>query len=170
MTMQRSALVVFLVLCALCVAHALYFYPQLPDTVASHFGARGEPDNWSGKGTFLGLHLVVMVVTAVTFLGIAWGVPHMPDDMVNLPNKAYWLAPERRQETFGFLSGAFLWFGSATLLLLLDTAHQSFRVHLGRAPALQHAWLSLGLYVGFTALWCVGLAVRFLRTKNREEA
>ncbi len=81
--------------------------------------------------------------------------------MINLPNKDYWLAPERRDETFAILSRRFLWVATATLLLMLDIFHQAFRVHLGKAASLEHPVFSLVLYVVFTILWSIGLIGKF---------
>lgn len=32
------------------IALPLYYYGSLPDTIPSHFGSDGTPDDWSGKG------------------------------------------------------------------------------------------------------------------------
>jgi len=100
---------------------------------------------------------------AVLFPGIGIIVRKIPANLMNLPNKDYWLSPERKQETVAVLSRQFLWFGSATLLLLLDMMHQTFRVHLGKAQALEHPWTSIVAYVVFTTAWSIGLIVKFAR-------
>ncbi len=161
--MKRLPLIVFLVLCVLCVAQALYYYPQLPERVASHFGASGQPDGWSTKQSFLGIYLFTVGLVAVLFLGVQFGMSRIPTTLINLPNKDYWLSPERRQGTFDFMAGYFPWFASATTLLLLDVFHQSFQVNLGRAEALAHPVLSISVYVAFTAVWTIGLIVKFAR-------
>jgi uncharacterized membrane protein len=161
--MRRMPLIVFLVLCALCVAQALYYYPQLPDKVASHFGASGQPDSWSTRNFFVAFYLMAVGFTASMFLAIHFGMSKMPASLINLPNKDYWLSPERRQQTSGFMSRQLLWFGCATLLLLLDIFYQSFQVHLGRAEGLSHPMLSLGLYIGFSVVWSIGLMIKFSR-------
>jgi hypothetical protein len=100
---------------------------------------------------------------AVLFPGIGLILRKIPTSMINLPNKDYWLSPERKQETIAVLSRQFLWFGSATLLLLLDIFHQSFRVHLGQAQTLEHPMASIVGYVLFTTLWSIGLIAKFMR-------
>ena len=163
---NRIAIAVFLFLSAACIVHGLYYYPQLPDVVASHFGAAGKPDAWSGKGAFLAVYLISAGMNALIFLGIVFGIQTMPTSMLNLPNKEYWLSEERRQETFQFFTQYFMWFGSATCLLLLDVFHQTFMVHLGNASTLRHPWLSIGLYLGFSFAWCIGLFIRFFRKRE----
>ena len=161
MTMRRLPLITFIVLAILCVAQAEYYYPLLPDTVASHFNGAGQPDAWSSKGTFVGIYLLVVVAITVLFLVISYAFPKIPPFLINLPNKDYWLSEERRRDTLSFLSGHFLWFASATLLLLLDIFHQAFKVHLGRAGALPHPILSLGLYLAISTIWCIWLFLKF---------
>lgn len=163
MKIHGISLILFTLLLLLCLGHAAYYYPLLPDRVASHFGASGQPDAWSGKESFMKIYLMVIVFMAGLFPGIGLIMRRVPADLMNLPNKDYWLSPERRRETIDVLSRQFLWFGSATLLLLLDIFHQSFRVHLGKAQALEHPWLSIVTYVVFTTFWSVALIVKFMR-------
>ena len=49
MKAQRGVSLALLVLAALQIA---YFYPQLPDTVASRFDGAGRPNGWAPKGAF----------------------------------------------------------------------------------------------------------------------
>ncbi len=161
--MRKISLMVFTILLLLCLGHAAYYYPLLPDRVASHFGASGQPDAWSSKGSFVMTCLVVVAFIAVLFPGIGLIVRKMPAGMINLLNKDYWLSPERKEETIDFLSRQFLWFGSATLLLLLEMTHQAFRVHLGEASALDHPIANIMIYAVFSLLWSIGLIVKFMR-------
>jgi uncharacterized membrane protein len=161
--MRKISLIVFILLLLLCIAHVAYYYPLLPDRVASHFGASGQPDAWSGKETFVKIYLVAVAFIAVLFPGIGLILRKIPASLINLPNKDYWLSPERKQETVAVLSRQFLWFGSATLLLLLDIFHQSFRVHLGQAQTLEHPVASIVGYVLFTTLWSIALIAKFMR-------
>lgn len=161
MNLKKLSVTVLLSLSALCTAHALYYYPQLPDIVATHFGATGRPDAWAPKEAFLNVYLFTLAFCTVIFLGISFTASRLPVSMINLPNKSYWLAPERKQETLDFLFHYFLWFASATILLLCDVMHQAFQVHLGRSEVLPHPVVSLACYLGFTALWIAGLLMRF---------
>jgi uncharacterized membrane protein len=161
--MRKISGMVFIILLMLCIAHAAYYYPLLPDKVASHFGASGRPDAWASKEFFLKIYLIAVAFVAVLFPATGFLVSKIPNNFINLPNKDYWLSPERRQVTVDFLLRQFLWFGSATLMLLLDIMHQSFRVHLGQAGALEHPVASLVTYVAFSTLWSIGLVVKFMR-------
>jgi len=161
MTLRRVSLTVFILLFALCVAYAAWCYPQLPAKGACHFGPSGKPDAWSTKTFFVTGYLAVTAINALLFLGISVMMPGIPVSLINLPNKSYWLAEERKRSTFDIIFRYLLWFASATMLLLLDMFHQSVQVNMGRAESLPHPLISLGLYLGFTALWCIGLLFKF---------
>lgn len=161
--MRLTAKTVFVVFLLLCLVQAACYYPLMPERVASHFGASGRPDAWSGKDTFIGLYLITVAVVAVLFLTLRVVLRKVPVSMINLPNRDFWLHPKRIQTTINDLEHRVLWFGSATLLLLLDVFHQSFRVHTGKARVLEHPATSIVVYLGFTLLWIVGLIVRFTR-------
>ena len=161
MNCSRLALAVFLLLCAACVGQALYYFPRLPAEVACHFGAAGQPDAWCGKGEFLSFHLGTIAFLTAVFLGVGLALRKLPDEIINLPNKKYWLAPERRKRTMDGLRIRMLWMGSLTLVFMLDLVGQTFRVHLGQADRLNHAWASLGVYLAATAAWAVALHSKF---------
>ena len=63
-------------------------YPALPDTIPSHFDARGLPDGWGPKTTLLILpgmsFLVYALITGITVLLAA---TKNPRGMINLPAK-----------------------------------------------------------------------------------
>jgi len=166
MNNRSLAWIVFVGLFGANVAYALTTYPQLPERVASHFGMSGTPDSWSTAASFVRTYLIAVSALFVMFAGIAVGLGRIPNSLINLPSREYWLAPERRESTVEFMSRHMLWFGSATLLLLLDMLRQTFRVHLGKAQSLEHPMLSLLGYLIFTGVWCIALVMRFLSPRN----
>ncbi len=166
MNNRTSAIIVFVILCVTCVAHTLYYYPLLPEKVATHFGPSGRPDAWGSKMQFIVVYLVAVGVMAAIFLGLGLALTKIPNALINLPNKDYWLAPERRRETSDYMLPWFLWLGSLTMILLLDIAHQSFQVHLGKATRLGHFWITLGGYLILSTMWCVAIYRKFSKKES----
>lgn len=169
MTRQEAAKCVCWTAFGLAVAHALYYHGQLPETVASHFNAAGEANGWSSRTTFTALYLATTGIMALCFLGPIWLMPKIPDSMINMPHKDYWLAPERRDETFQILNEYLLWLASATMLFLIDAFHQTIQVNLGESKTLGHFWWGLGAYVGLTTVWCALFYRQFMRTPEGGE-
>jgi len=157
---------IFLGICLLCLLQVWHYYPLLPDHVASHFGPSGKPDSWSTKTSFLYFYLFVIIGLAIFLSLIGLLMAKIPVQLINLPNKDYWLAAPRRQTTLDTLSCAFFYFASATMVLLLDMFYQTFQVQLGKAKILTHPVLSLGIYISFTIIFTVFLLVRFFRKKE----
>lgn len=162
MTGGRTAVIVLLLLCAACVGHAMYYSPRLPERMASHFGSSGEPDGWSSKTEFITVYLGTAGFTVALFLGAGLLMKKLPDKAMNLPRKDYWLAPERREQTLADVSTRLTWLASLTVLLLIDTFHQTIMVNLGQAETLKHPWLSVGLYTALVIVWIISLLKKYL--------
>jgi hypothetical protein len=96
----------FLYLCF--VGYLIFSTWQLPERVATHFNAGGQPDGWMSRFS----HLLIMAVFGFAFplffVGLFFGLRFVPDAL-NVSNRDYWLAPERRIETFDYLFRQGLW-------------------------------------------------------------
>lgn len=147
------------------VVHFSYLYPQLPSVMASHFNARGAVNGWQTKQAFFGVFAMVGVLAIVVGFVIPRIIFALPLQLINLPNKNYWLAPERRAETTEFLSAYFAWFGCALYLLLIfvfDYAIQ-FNLHPEKPPSSARMWYVLIGFLLFNSLFSVRMLAKFLR-------
>lgn len=164
MNHRPIALWLLLALLVAGLAHAAFYYPRLPGKVASHFGAAGEAQGWSSRTTLVGVHLATLTGTALLMLGLPWLLGVLPARWISLPHRDYWLAPGRRDETLRWIGRQMLWFGSATLALLIGVGDLAFRANLRPRPALGNSvWWLLGAYLLFVAVWTVRLHARFWR-------
>src|SRR5688572_16048164 len=142
--------------------HLIYYYPRLPDTVASHFGASGRPDGWSSKETYGIIIIAIAGLLTLMFLAIGPFVRRLPNDMINFPNRDYWLAPERRDASFAVLARLLHMIGIATLALLIGVNQLVFNANLNPPASLgTAAWVLLGAYLAFVSLWTIRLFRRF---------
>jgi len=164
MTTTKRAIRAYLLLIGVSVLQAGYYYPKLPDTVASHFNVAGDPDSWMSKDPFLALSVGLVTFIAVVWLGIHLLIARMPDSMVNLPHKDYWLAPQRRKQTHAFMASVMLWLACATMGLIIAVDQLVIQANLSEAQTLSNAfWVLLSLYLVFTVVWLVRLFLRFKR-------
>lgn len=125
----------------------IHYYPRLPETIASHFGASGQADGWSSKAEFTWVYAGLIGFLAILFLGLAFGFPRLPISIINIQNRDYWLSPERRAASYAYLSRWTLWLGNATLALVLSLVHLTLRVSLNNSQHLGKAnWLILVAY------------------------
>ncbi len=170
MLFRTTAFKVFVLLLVLSVLQIYYYYPTLPETVASHFGPGGEADGWSSKGDFMLIYAITFFAIAAIFLGITWFLPKIPPSLVNLPNKDYWLADERKNATYALLANYVLWFTNATLAFIMVVMNMTIRANIYRTNELGDSfWLLLILYLLFTAVWCVYLFRSFGKPRTPEK-
>ena len=66
---------VFFALTAIPVLQTLYYYPQLPEVVASHWDGLGAPNGWSSRFGFFGVYLGIVILLAGVFIYLpGWGM------------------------------------------------------------------------------------------------
>jgi uncharacterized membrane protein len=76
-----------------------YYLPQLPDPVATHFDFAGTPNGWMSKKHFAYFYGILLPLLTGIFALLGLIIRKMPDKLINIPHKAYWLAPERREKS-----------------------------------------------------------------------
>ena len=155
----------FLFLAAYAAIHFSAYYSQLPEVVASHFDAHGVANSWQTKSAFFGIFLGVTVLAVVVGFGVPRIIGVVPAQLINLPNKRYWLAPEHLAETLEFLKTYFAWFGCAVYLIMIltfDYAVQS-NLHPDHPPDVSRMWYILAGFITFMVVWITRLMRRFLR-------
>jgi uncharacterized membrane protein len=160
---SRLPKLLFLLLAAYAAVHFSSYYSQLPEVVASHFDAHGVANGWQTKSAFFGFLVGVSVLAAVVGFGIPRIITSLPPELINLPNKRYWLAPERRAETMDFLNGYFAWFGCALFAVILLTINFAIQanLHPDRRPDATSMWFVLSGFLLFAILGTVRMLKRF---------
>ena len=135
----------------------------LPETVASHFGASGDPNGFMTRTFYIGIMLVVIVGVPLLLVAVTGMALSNPNARINLPNGDYWLAPERRGNTVEFLRLHAARFASMLVVFLCYVHWLVVRANDVHPPRLDARWLIGGLVV-FTAglvLWVTLLFNRF---------
>lgn len=121
---------------------------NLPPVVASHFDGAGAANGFMTREfyTWFMLAFVVGMPLLLVYLpAFALASPHA---RINLPNREYWLAPQRRQATVAFLCQHLARFGTLLLLLLCYLHWLVIQANAQVPPQLSSTWLVGGL-VGF---------------------
>jgi hypothetical protein len=103
--MKPSAtLVALLVTLTLAVAFIGLSSGSLPPVVASHFTAGGAADGFMPRDGYLSLMLGMTVGVPLLVTALSWTVRLFPVRLINLPDREYWLAPERAAQTVSYLA------------------------------------------------------------------
>lgn len=135
-----------------------WWYPQLPETVASHFGPGGVADGWMRKDSFFAIFLLLGVgsVAAVPLVGLVVGM--LPTSLLNLPNKDYWLAPERREASMARLQSWLVEFGAVSMVLMAYILHITCQANVAEEAVLPDGFMrAMVVFLAYTVLWTVGL-------------
>jgi len=159
------AIALFSLLSALMAGNAIYHYLILPQRVATHFGFSGEPDAWGPKTVVFLWYLIISAVLAWLFVAVNRALKPGNLTWLNIPDKNYWLAPERIYATLKYVRSGMLLFGSGTLLFMLVFFNQSFQVSLGNSSKLDHPLTTLVAYLLFCVLWIAAFYRRFSRKR-----
>jgi serine/threonine-protein kinase len=159
--MQRhAALVAFVLICGVLALDVAHYLPLVPDPLASHFGFSGRPNGWTTHFRMIaGLAVLVLLFAAI--FAATFFFRRIPDGLINVPNKTYWLAPERREATLLYVSGWLRWFLVLTLAFLTLVVGLTFRANLHTPPQLSVA--ALGVLIIYLAAAVTMVVTLFMR-------
>lgn len=131
---------------------------SLPDPVASHFDAGGNPDGTMSRSGFLAMHCGLQIAMAAMMLGIAYGMKWMPDSLINLPHKEYWLHEDRRKQTLSENASMMVFIAGITALFLACVFQLVYAANIQMAAKLPTAWM--GICLGVYLVVIIGMVVR----------
>jgi uncharacterized membrane protein len=127
---------------------------SLPPVVASHFVAGGAANGFMPRSSYLlftaallaGLPLLIVFLSSVaTFL---------PVRFINLPNREYWLAPERQDDTLSYIRKQGSHFGVILVVFLCFIHWLVIRANSHNPPLFPEPLFLFGM-----AAFLVGLIV-----------
>jgi uncharacterized membrane protein len=118
------------------MAQCLHDFPLLPDRLASHFAASGVPNGWMTKTQFMVMYAVVLLPALAIEFWVSRRIANQPDARINLPNKEYWLAAERRVDTFAYFDCFCAWYGCAFLFVVAFAMGLAMRANFDSPPRL----------------------------------
>ena len=136
---------------------------ELPERVATHFSLSGEANGWMSRAgaiafmRAMGLGLPLFIVLVAGLLRL------LPASMINIPNREYWLAPERRARTVSVMFRQMLWLACLLVGFLGGLHYLTVRANQ-TVPAHMPGKLLLAVTLCFLAglgIWIVSLIRSF---------
>ena len=93
----------------------------------------------------------------------------LPPNWINLPHRAYWLSPARRESTITRMSRRLWAFGTALFLFLLAVGLLTLKANLGDPVRLDEPvfLVALSLFLLYTLYWTLALYRAFRLPKDR---
>jgi uncharacterized membrane protein len=128
------------VLAAAGVALVALTLRRLPDPMAVHFDAGGNPNGWGGHGSYLGILTLIGLVLPLGIVALVSRLSATHPETLNVPGKEYWFHPARRVEGIRRVTEQMWWLACLMLAfamaihVLLLAANAVVPPHLPTAP------------------------------------
>jgi uncharacterized membrane protein len=119
-----------------------WYWGQLPDRIATHFGIDGSPNEWMSKANATLLLCGVQVGLPLLLLGIALSLSKIPNSLINIPNREYWLQADRREASLGHMQNMLAWIAVLVAIEINAIVHLTFLANRDGTG------LNKGLFVG----------------------
>jgi uncharacterized membrane protein len=155
MSLNKALPRLFLVVAALAIAQITVHLRTMPPMLATNFDFEGAPVAWMTAGAVATLEFALLALFVVGFWLLPRLFAHRTSTYWRIPNKDYWLAPERRATTIEALRGLISWMGVVVLLLFMAVSQLVFDANNRTPPHLAGdalIWLLLS-FLFFIAMW-----------------
>jgi len=124
---------------------------NLPAQVASHFGQDGAADAWMSRSSFLALHLGLQTSCAALLLTIARFGRLLPDSLLSMPHKDYWLHVDRREATLDYTEALLTCIAGVTATFLAGVFQCVYQANVDGTGRLSTT-VFLPLLIGYMAI------------------
>jgi uncharacterized membrane protein len=135
---------------------------SLPPMVASHFDGAGFPTAHFTRANYTKFVFAMGVGFPIAMVALLSVVYSKASDM-KMPNRDYWLAPERIAQTRALLVAHAVWFGCLMVAMVCYTHWLILAAHRSVPPRLSNQLVMGGLlvFMGIAGGWIVGLLRAF---------
>lgn len=165
MNLNHSLARALLLLAVIAVMQMLLQLPSLGAQLATRFNSAGAAVNWSNPQEFLILNLLLVAAVIAISLFLPSLMGKRPRIRWNLPNRDYWLAPERIEKTVEYVKRMMLWMGVMTLLLLMAVFQLVVDANSHIPPRLDSTrlYVIVAAFILFMLLWAWAFWRKFSR-------
>ncbi len=156
---------IFILLVAIVCGQVLYYHPQMPETVMSHFDAAGTPNGWMSKDMFFFFYGVLFLLMTIFAIGLPRYIERLPTSLINLPNKEYWLSPEHRCATMDMLRSQLTWFGLSVLAFIVIVMQFAIVANISPDQTFSSGTILiiLGIFLAGTLIWSINMIRQFTK-------
>ena len=119
---------------------------------ASHFDASGNADSFISRSNYLFFMILLITLTSLFIGGLGKFVTSLPEESINLPNRSYWLSPERKVESLKYISNWLQLFSAGIAVFLCYVHWLVVQANSTESKQLESTHLYIGLGVMLVAL------------------
>lgn len=142
----------------LSVLRVALVWDRLPERLASHYGASGQPNGFMMRSDFFIFYGGIFGFVIGLFFAMPTLLSIIPRELVNIPHREYWTTDEQWPEAVERMSRWMAWFGVAMATLAAGVLQLVLRSNLTHEPLENGPMLLLlGGFFVFTGIWLVAL-------------
>lgn len=141
----------FYSVCVLLVLQAVYYYPMLPEQVATHFNAAGQGDAFDTRSSLIVMHLGITAFVFLVFFGIGKIIARVDPKMINIPKPEYWLTEGHINHARAAIISYMNTFAGVTMIFLMAVFQQGIEYNI--SGAVFSIWWVLGTFFVFVGVW-----------------
>jgi uncharacterized membrane protein YhaH (DUF805 family) len=120
------------------------------------------------KSSYFLAYYLIMLSIAVLFSVINIFINKIPEKMINLPNKKYWLDPDRKEESINSIKNFIYWLGTLTIVFILLVFREVYIANLNRTYDLGNTmWIYLIILLSGVTYTVIKMYSRFNKISNK---
>jgi len=164
--MMRLPYLVFALLGIVLLIDLALTVPSLSEPVATHFDGAGHPNGWMSRRGYAIFMAAFGIGLPALILALVRLAPRWFPNRLSIPNRSFWLAAERREETLQFLKWHMAWLADLMVFFVIAIHRLIVMADAARPPALPHTpfFFVMGCFLAGMAVWMALLWLRFRRT------
>jgi uncharacterized membrane protein len=121
---MRFGRIFYIIVILVCAFEIARLWSITPAQMAAHFNVAGDPDRFVPKEEFFWYQVQTMLIVFAVSLPPQIIFLVLPVNFINMPNREYWFAPERRDQTRDQLSA----FGAMMFGIILLAVQAAFEI------------------------------------------
>jgi uncharacterized membrane protein len=130
------------------IATLVWAWLNLPEQIATHFGASGAPDGWGSRSGYLAVDILISAALILGFPMLVGLLSRGSGAGVNIPHKEYWFRPENRPGFRRRMTTDMLFIGGATGLLLSWIDVEIVRANALATPVMgASSWVAVSVFM-----------------------
>jgi uncharacterized membrane protein len=146
--MKKIPWIVFGLMLLFAILYVTRTLADLPPLVASHFDSAGRANAFMVRSSYTKFILGMSLGLPIAMVALLTVVYSNARDM-KLPNRDYWLAPERIAQTRSLLVNYAVWFGSTMVAMACYVHWLELGAHRSAPPQLSNQLFGGGLIAFF---------------------
>lgn len=148
------------------VADVLLTTSHLPARLATHFAADGHANGWMTRAGHVQFTIGLGLGMPLSILGVVAIISRLGGAGLNIPQRAYWLAPERRAQTLAIVQRQMVWLACILVVFFAMIHHLILRANTHTPAGLNgpELWLPIAVFLAAIGVWTVCFVRPFFRT------